>query len=336
VGALLPTIEGRPASVGLEQQFVMAIERNLILVHQPYRQNIKDFHDIAQRAEQMAPDVRAVVVNNGARHAVERKKAAELPTLVFSPGALDEFRPVRGKIYAGQFVMKAEQGRRFMQAGLPTPATVSGESILTSLPELTDLILVKPDHERASNGRGIQLRRRTDFEIELSRSSGAERESYVVQSYIDTGPYPINYRVHTLFGETLIAYKKTSTLSGPMHTFSDSELRDAIFQPRVGAGHTVDVCRECDVLDLARNAYAAMPEIPLQGCDIVRDCKTGQLYILEINAGGNTWVFSKTSPNGRSVDSFARKMGVADIREPFDAFNVAARVLVEKARQEAI
>ena len=45
--------------------------------------------------------------------------------------------------------------------------------------------------------------------------------------------------------------------------------------------------REPDILALAAAAYEAMPEGALQACDILR-AKTGELYLLEVNPGGNT------------------------------------------------
>ncbi|MEJ0098026.1 MAG: hypothetical protein WDM84_09030 [Bauldia sp.] len=34
---------------------------------------------------------------------------------------------------------------------------------------------------------------------------------------------------------------------------------------------------------VARAAHAAMPEVPLKGCDIMREAATGRLYVLEVN-----------------------------------------------------
>lgn len=200
------------------------------------------------------------------------------------------------------------------------------------MPRLTDLVLVKQDDETASGGRGIQLRRRSDLEAELA-ALRTEQLPQLVQSYIDTGPFPISYRVHTLFGETLLAYKKTSTVPGP--SVQDTDLTRAIFQPRRRTGQTIEICRENDVLAMARRAYLAFPEIPLHGCDLVRDRNNGQLFVLEINAGGNTWVFSKTPPSGRGLDYMIEALGVANLVEPFDAFRTAARVLIAKTRAEA-
>ena len=51
--------------------------------------------------------------------------------------------------------------------------------------------------------------------------------------------------------------------------------------------------RDTDILDLASWTYSALPEIALQGVDILREASSGKLYVLEANPGGNTWIFSK-------------------------------------------
>ena len=91
--------------------------------------------------------------------------------------------------------------------------------------------------------------------------------------------------------------------------------------------------RPPDVLEVARTAHAAMPEIPLKGCDIMREAGSGRFYVLEVNPGGNTWHFSS-----RFLADIRRKNGVAfeqERRRQFDAMRTAARVLVEKTLSEA-
>jgi len=90
------------------------------------------------------------------------------------------------------------------------------------------------------------------------------------------------------------------------------------------------LCYEDDVLALARAAYEAIPEVPFQGCDIIRETNTGVLYVLEVNPGGNTWAFS---------NAFAARMtqalGGYDIKQQFNAFETIADALIEKTRSEA-
>lgn len=314
----------------------MAVERNLILVHQPYLQDVQDFYDIAALIEEMAPDIKTYIAYNTSKNVVTRKKASKRPTLVFSPGALDEFKPARGMVYAGHYLTKAEQMRRFLQAGLPVPSTALASEDISGRQDLGEIVIVKPEGENASRGFGLQLRRRDALARELESENIHVPNSFIVQQYINTGTHPSNYRIHSLFGEPLLAFKKISTVPGPKLDAGDIELRDAIFQARRSTGQRYELCREEDVLSLARKAYGALPEIPLHGCDIVRDGETGKLYLLEVNAGGNTWVFSKPHWQGRRRDKVMQEaLSIRDLREPFDAFRTAACVLIDKTRTEA-
>jgi hypothetical protein len=88
---------------------------------------------------------------------------------------------------------------------------------------------------------------------------------------------------------------------------------------------------DADILELARRTYSALPEIPLQGVDIIREAKSGKLYVLEANPGGNTWIFSK----GEMTARLKKSLGVECLTDQFDAFRTAAKVLVERTRAEA-
>jgi hypothetical protein len=117
-----------------------------------------------------------------------------------------------------------------------------------------------------------------------------------VQQYIHTGPKPSEWRVLTLFGEPLYCLKSTSRdgeidLSAP-----DGILETTGLVAPTGAYRLRDLTKDPEVLDLARRVHAACPDVPLKGIDMVREEKSGKLYVLEFNPGGNTWHFS--SPAG--------------------------------------
>ncbi len=87
------------------------------------------------------------------------------------------------------------------------------------------------------------------------------------------------------------------------------------------------------MLALAKAAHDALPEIPLKGCDILREASTGALYVIELNSGGNTWHFSSDYSlpfRGRYGEEFELQR-----RQQFDAMRTTARVLVDKANAEA-
>ena len=75
-------------------------ERNLVLVHTQPFQARAHFEQVRQILRERAPDIEVFIVDNAQTQSVTRRKAAQRPSLVFSPVALDRFRPMRGKLYA--------------------------------------------------------------------------------------------------------------------------------------------------------------------------------------------------------------------------------------------
>ena len=90
--------------------------RNLVLVYVPDQLNPADFREIGAAVRRRRPDIETIVMNaeRPDPHAV--KKAARRPSLIVSQGNLLNFRPQRGKIYAGKSVNKASRLFRLAQS----------------------------------------------------------------------------------------------------------------------------------------------------------------------------------------------------------------------------
>jgi hypothetical protein len=152
----------------------------------------------------------------------------------------------------------------------------------------------------------------------------------IVQRLIDTGPQRTFFRVLTLFGAPLSAHREDSTV--PLPSIQDCASPAAYkIKPDFTLGGRLSYSHDPEVLACASDAYRAVPEIPLQGVDVVRCAMTGALFVLEINPGGNTWTFSRAQ-----AANTRRLLGVEDLSTEFDAWNTAARVLVEKTRADAV
>ncbi|MBL8895365.1 MAG: hypothetical protein JNJ53_12230 [Rhizobiales bacterium] len=160
----------------------------------------------------------------------------------------------------------------------------------------------------------------------------------LIQQFIDTGEFATNWRVLTLFGEPLHSLKSRTAIALPALTATDSEIESAIVEPkhpRFKTEFRYEDYRSLEsdpkILDFARLIHTAFPRIPLKGCDIVREAKTGSLYALEINAGGNTWHFSS--------EIFAKNREILGGKEAFvnqfDAWRRAAAVLIRHTRAHA-
>jgi hypothetical protein len=312
-------------------------ERNLILVHQPGRQDVADFQSIADKVTGLAPDIEVFIASNEIPSSVTRRRAGHRPTLVFSPGNLIGFHPVRGKVYAGQPIPKLEQMTRFAAAGLPVPSFAEIiPGIALSGEKFGSHVVVKPGFSLASQGKDITLMRREAVRYQPRESFPNTHPGHYgpmfAQRFIDTGPRINHYRVLTLFGEPLVAYKTSSVTARPPIESPDEVLASISIKARRKTGSIArELIREADVLALARRTYSALPEIPLQGVDMIREAASGKLFVLEANPGGNTWIFSKGDLTAR----LEQALGIARLADQFDAFTTAAKVLIERTRSEA-
>lgn len=297
---------------------------NLVIVHTPGAQDIADFVEVKRLIAERAPEIEVFLVTNDSPQSVTRKKAAQRPTLVFSPHLLRFFSPVRGKVYAGQPLSKLRQVHMLQDAGIPVPrAIMLNESKRLDRRKWGKFVILKPN--TGSRGHGVRLSRFEDV-YENARALGWPEKPYLVQRFVDTGPYPTEYRALTVFGEPVYCNRVASQEKRP-------EL-DADLPPdgRIASNsgpRLSSPCYEPDVLDLARRTFRAFPDIPVQGMDIVRDVHTGKLYVLEVNPGGATWHLS--SNHGKRLQ---KKNGYS-YYEQFDAISVVADQLIQATRREA-
>ncbi len=310
--------------------------KTLILLNQPGAQDRRDFAEIAARMAGIAPDIRVEIVEMADGKSGLGDTFWRHPTLSVSMLMPRRFRPERGPLYHGLPIPKLVQARKFAAAGISVPATMRyrpgreldpgfwGEHVIlkTAVPHATsqgDAVFLLPT-------RRIHM-----LAPDLFPPGHRGRDALIVQRFVDTGDYPESYRVLTLFGEPLLAMIYRSKNPRPPLDAPEEELI------RGPAASNVDPHFSCmlmegedEVLAFARRAAAAMPRIPLQGLDIIRDRASGRLYALEANPGGNTWHFSsKVAEEGRK--EISREARIAQM----DAWGVAARVLAERTRAEA-
>jgi hypothetical protein len=318
----------------------MTVERNLILVHSPDAREVSDFREIAEVINELAPDIEVFIVSSMIPSSATRERASRRPTLIFSVGTMLNFRPLRGKVYAPSLIPKLEQIARFQAAGLPVPPTAE---IIPNieLPEsrFGSYVVVKPEASEASAGEFIKLMRREAVRYQSMESFPEDHPGrygpMLAQRFIDTGPLVSHYRVLTLFGSPLFALKTSSRTPMPSLDSPDDVLATitlAAGRPRRQDGSIArELAWDADILELARRTYSALPEIALQGVDIVREAVSEKLYVLEANPDGNIWIFSRRE----MVTRLKRVLGVERLTDQFEAFKTAAKVLVERTRAEA-
>ncbi len=135
------------------------------------------------------------------------------------------------------------------------------------------------------------------------------------------------YRATTLFGKVLFALRVEADRSRrPLHEEEDFRRHGGFSISSTGKGCGFTLIDDAEMLDLARRAHAAFPEIPLLGFDILRDPETGRLFIIEVNTCGQTWHFS--SPIEKSmVEDFD-----IDLYGQFGGMRRAAEILIDQTR----
>ena len=315
------------------------IDRHLVLVQARGWQSAEDWRDIGGRVraldgriglflvgvEGVAPDVAAL--------------AARQPTLVVSPAPINALGLSRGRMLCGRVIAKMDQLQTLHLSGVPVPRSLLLQPGATLDPAVWgDVVVLKPaDIYSSSTGAGISLMRteRVRYRAPLAYPEGhpGRRGPMIVQRFIDTGPRVSSYRVLTFLGEPLYCQRMVATTDRIGLDADDGALETA---PVAMQSHddTRSFVYEADVIDIARRAARAFADIPLLGCDVLRDARTGRLYITEVNPGGNTWHFSSqflAKERARNGEAFERQR-----REQLDAFGTAAVALVAATRARAV
>jgi hypothetical protein len=160
----------------------------------------------------------------------------------------------------------------------------------------------------------------------------------LVQQFIDTGPLPTHWRVLTLFGAPLYCMKFWCPIERPPLDAPDEAIENAIIEtkhPSLKRKHGMLDMRALEstpeILSFATRIHDAFPTMPLLGVDILRDHATGNLYVIEINAGGNVWHFS----SARSALGREHGMPLEQRVAQFGAWDVAANALIAITRKHA-
>lgn len=307
---------------------------NILLVAQPDHVGLPDFECLADLICATAPDVHAFALQDQAYSAHSLNPAMNRPTMIFSPVPLRYFTPWRGKVFQCRRLAKSQEYLALQGVGVPVPKW----TLLTpdAMPELADFgpyVVVKPD--ASGKGADVKIKRRDHVRWQVPRTDytrklQGENGNWVVQEFVYTGAHPVSYRVTTLFGEPLWAWKvqADSTRRVLKHRYGFYEAGGMSIVSS-GKGSVFSLIDEPEMSDLARQAHSAFPSIPVLAVDIVRDADTGQLFVIEVNAGGYTWHVS--SSIGRKIQ---KEFGF-DINAQCHVYRKAAKILVAQARRYA-
>lgn len=300
---------------------------NLVIVHTRGWQDIADWWAVAALIEAAAPDIEVGIANNDMRNLLLRRWQETRPSLVFSASVLRKFRPTTGKIYAGVALTKMQELSRFRAAGVSfPPATIWLQHEFYSPQIWGEHVVVKP--VRGLRGNKIELIPTDRLAGHWERCTNNGRRPFMVQRFIDTGARPHHFRVLTGFGIPLYAYCGWATRArdGQKRAPHDPQWRLVSNTP-----DEIELIKDDAVLRLAKGIATALPEVPVLGCDIVREERTGDLFALEANSFGMTWHLSSDAENewrkrtGHNSDHYGQ----------FGALDVLATELIRRVRAEA-
>jgi hypothetical protein len=304
----------------------------LILLHRSDAES--DFRKIADRIYKRAPDI---LVITGSLEASDE----QLPPGVWARRALTvalgpfRLKVRRGLVYRCQRVLKDKQSEYYRAAGIDTPRIARFQLNMELDPSLWgDHVVLKPLHIN-SHGEGIHLvrtRRVSELRLEdFPQDHPIRNDEYLVQQFIDTGECPCHHRVLSFLGEPISYRRNFMTIKRPPLDADDETLMKGNIVSNFDAeGGNTELIEDTEILAFARRMHAAMPGVPLQGLDILRDVRDGKIYALESNCGGNTWAFS--SEAGEKARRF---LGNGPMIKQFDAWETAAEALINRTRAEA-
>lgn len=303
--------------------------RNLVLVTDREIDLEDDFRRISAYVRETAPDVVPFVLPRARLSHWQRLKLATRPTLAFSPGSFTRPRFYRGVRMHGCRMLKRQEYAALDRAAVAVPQW----ALLTAdtEPDLSGFgpyVVVKPD--LGWRGAEVKIKRRGRVRWTGPANHQGTPSDWIVQDFVYTGRWPVSYRVTTLFGHVIHSWRaEASHDQRPLaarHDFAATG-GHSIVSSHKGCTFTLEANE--DVLELARQAAGAFPEIPLLGVDVVRDADTGRLYVLEVNASGYVWHFS--SKAGWSI----QQEFDLDLESQFDGIRKSAMILISEARRLA-
>jgi hypothetical protein len=318
-----------------DEQRLLLPPKNLLLAVGFPRCDPADFKDIAQRIERIAPDIH-VKVFHPYRFSELPDSIWKTPTLLINLMLSEALKLPRGAALLSRQISKLLQDEMFRLGGIHSPKTAKFEIGMELNPEYWgDFVLMKPmPFHLMSKGQSIQVFR-------TRRLSGMSAEDFpsdhlihstpmLIQQFVDSGDFPQKYRALTLCGDVLYIAKDTCGTQRPDSSATDDEIESGIFHAN---GASIEYGQYPEIHEFARKMATAFPSIPLLGCDIIRDVHTGELFALEVNAGGNVWHFSSKM----MAESRNRKPEVLKrVHEQYGAFDVAAKALIRTTRRMAM
>jgi hypothetical protein len=320
--------------------------RNLILIHRGHAE--RDFREIAEKVHALDRSITVFCVPANLEAAIPDPEW-RYPTLTVAMGSDFKLPIKRGPVLKNHQISKLDQQDVLRAHGIPTPSALHftfGMTLDQSI--FGEFVVLKPmDLRLTSHGNLVYLFWRTRLcrlepdDLPPDHPVRNNPHSFLVQKYIHTGTQPRCIRVGTFLGKAIFCYSIEPKQLLPHLDAPDDVIEQASVASNSGGERIRRLVVEEDAIRLAEAVHKAFGSIPLLGIDILQDHFTGELYVLETNPGGNTWIFSSKLGEGTRTSIGAGRVsgGDADAQgrlaliEQLGAFDVVARGLVAKTRE---
>lgn len=324
-------------------------KRNLVIIYRG-PENERDFEEIAIKVNALDRDITVYHLPAGL-DAELPKNAWQYPTLTVALTARFQLPIGRGPVLKNLPIEKLVQHDIFNRARIPTPPALPFRFGMTLDPILFgDFVILKPmDLDQTSTGDGVHLIRRRRLHEKKWRDFPATHpirqaeNGYIVQRFVDTGEFPSFYRIQTFLGKVIYAWHSTLVTPRCSLDASDDEIEHTTVASQ-GGEKSRRLIDDADMIKMGERVHAALPLIPMLAVDCVREATTGKIFVLECNAGGNTWHFSSKigrklrlgfgdeQANGaEKANAIARRMFI----DQFGAFDIVAEQLTRATHSMA-
>jgi len=303
---------------------VAGYKKALIVVHR--NENADDFQQIARRVRKLDPSIGVTMVSDFLTSKMLPSEYLNLPMLVIylcNPPP-SEFK-VATKL-AVKEISKIDEYAHFTQHSIPClPIERFKWGMALDPANYGDWVVLKPEFKN-STGRDINMLPTallpTLMLDDFPANHLIREDTYLVQKFIKTGETPVHYRVTIFLNEILFSSKSCSKFQYPQPNLTC--MLSTTVASNIAENRTTQLYENEEINNFALVVSNTFPVSPLLGIDILQDELTKQLYVLEVNAGGNVWHFSSTNGENYRFNLGGKN---AMVRQ-YNAWDRAAEALV--------
>ena len=291
-------------------------------------ENYNDFVAIGKRIIKKALEILVVIVPVNYHPSKLNPTLRNFPLLniylVNPPNVL----PARGKTLYVEAIDKFEQYQHFTLANVSVPKTIEyelGQPINKN--DWGEHVFIKP-RKGSFSENSFLIPTKYILDIKPYFEEVAKKEKFILQQFINTGVYATSYRVLNFLGAPLSFVSLTCPKPVYLPNNLDEAFNNSTVQTNLENASAIRKFENNDeILDFSKKIFNVFNEKPIQGIDIIIEEKTKKLFVLEANLGGNSWGFTK-----KDWGSY-KQLGRPALLQQFNAFDVAADVLIKKTKE---